>query len=239
MILLALDSASAACSVAIAGNGGKILAHRFEAMERGQAEALTPMIDAMLGEAGINAGALDAIAVTTGPGAFTGVRIGLSAARALGLATARPVLGFTTFEAVVEAQRKNRGEDILCVIESRRADYFVQMFDRDTVARTPPVALGVDAVVPYVAAHRGRHPESLAVCGDGAQRLMQSGIMDGVGTIDTAPAGPDALHVATLAYRRLLHHGPPPPGDRPSPLYLRPPDIRRPGNSQDLRKIRM
>jgi len=81
MILLAFDTATACCSAAV-WHDGRILAVREDAMERGHAEALAPMIEDAMREAGIAFAALDGIAVTVGPGAFTGLRIGLSMARA-------------------------------------------------------------------------------------------------------------------------------------------------------------
>ena len=83
MTLLAFDTASTACSAAVL-DGARILAQKFQAMERGQAEALVPMIGDVLTRAGLAVENLDIIAVTTGPGAFTGVRIGLAAARFFG-----------------------------------------------------------------------------------------------------------------------------------------------------------
>ncbi|MCB2100253.1 MAG: tRNA (adenosine(37)-N6)-threonylcarbamoyltransferase complex dimerization subunit type 1 TsaB, partial [Rhodobacterales bacterium] len=100
--LLALDSATGACSAAVRA-GGALVAHRFQAMARGQAEALMPMAAEVLAEAGLTATDLDGVAVTRGPGAFTGLRIGLSAARGLALAAGVPCLGVTTFQALAEA----------------------------------------------------------------------------------------------------------------------------------------
>ena len=100
--LLALDTAGTACSAAV-WCAGKVRARRFEVMARGQSERLVPMIEAVMSEAGIAYGALDAVAVTLGPGGFTGVRIGLATARALALAWARPIIGVSNFEALAAA----------------------------------------------------------------------------------------------------------------------------------------
>ena len=102
MKLLAFDTATTGCSAALF-LGGRLAAHQAAAMARGQSEALMPMIAEVLAEGGCSYGDLDALAVTVGPGAFTGLRIGLSAARGLALALAVPCAGVTTLEAVARA----------------------------------------------------------------------------------------------------------------------------------------
>lgn len=228
MILLGIDSASAACSAAVAGPDG-IRAHRFEAMQRGQAEALAPMIADVLDDAGLAATGLDAVAVTVGPGAFTGVRIGLSAARALGLAAAKPVVGVTTFAAIAGPWVGGEAGDILCVVESRRTDFFVQMFDGQTGNAGPPAALDGADVAAHVAAYRRSHGP-LTVIGDGAGRLIESGALRTCEPVAaTGNDLPDARHVCGAARRLIDTNGLPQLHERPSPLYLRPPDVRLPG----------
>lgn len=99
MIVLAVDTALDACSVAIV-RGDETLAALSEAMNRGQAERLAPMAREAASQAGVAFADIDRIAVTTGPGSFTGVRVGLSFARALALALNRPCVGVSTLEAL-------------------------------------------------------------------------------------------------------------------------------------------
>lgn len=99
MIVLGLDTALDACSVAIVRDG-KALASLSERMQRGQAERIAPLAKQAAAEAGISFADIDRVAVTTGPGSFTGVRVGLSFARALALALARPCIGVSTLEAL-------------------------------------------------------------------------------------------------------------------------------------------
>jgi tRNA threonylcarbamoyladenosine biosynthesis protein TsaB len=99
MIVLAVDTALDACSVAIVRDQ-IALATSSERMNRGQAERLAPMVREMAARAGIAFTQIDRIAATTGPGSFTGVRVGLAFARALALALSRPCVGVSTLEAL-------------------------------------------------------------------------------------------------------------------------------------------
>ena len=97
----------------------------------GQAEALLPLIDDVVREAGLTASGLDIVAVTTGPGSFTGIRVGIAAALGIALAADLPLIGVTSFEAVVETvpSEARAGRHLLVALESRRADLYVQFFD--------------------------------------------------------------------------------------------------------------
>ncbi len=97
MILVGIDTSLAACSACVYDSTkNKILAEERELMERGHAEALPPMVARVMVASGIQYGNLSRIAVTTGPGTFTGIRIGLSFARALGLSLNIKVVGIDT-----------------------------------------------------------------------------------------------------------------------------------------------
>ena len=108
MILLAIDTALASCSACVYDStNGKILAEERELMERGHAEALPPMVARVMAASGLGYGDLNRIAVTTGPGTFTGIRIGLSFARALGLALDIAVVCVDTPTALALAPSAN------------------------------------------------------------------------------------------------------------------------------------
>jgi tRNA threonylcarbamoyladenosine biosynthesis protein TsaB len=101
MKILSLDTSMAACSVAVIDTGSvPPLAEAFRAMERGHAEALAPMVAEVMQASGLEFRDLDRIAVTIGPGTFTGVRIGLSFARGAGLACGVPVIGIDSLSAI-------------------------------------------------------------------------------------------------------------------------------------------
>ncbi len=100
MLILAIDTALDACAAAVLDTTtSKVIALESQAMKRGHAEALMPLIARVMKESGVAFDALDRIAVTTGPGSFTGLRVGLSAARGIGLAAGKPVVGVTTLSA--------------------------------------------------------------------------------------------------------------------------------------------
>ena len=121
MLILALDTALAACSVALWGEG-RILAHKSEDMARGHSERLIPMVLEVMHEAGVGFAAVTQIAATVGPGSFTGVRIALAAARGLALARHVPLIGVTTLEVVAGVAQQ--GSDFggrYAVVDSNRA----------------------------------------------------------------------------------------------------------------------
>src|ERR1700749_3269007 len=100
MLILAIDTALEACAVALLDTGtSKVIASESQAMKRGHAEALMPMIARVMKESDLTFAALDRLAVTSGPGSFTGLRVGLSAARGIALAAGKPVVGITTLSA--------------------------------------------------------------------------------------------------------------------------------------------
>src|SRR5271156_3896962 len=100
MLILAIDTALDACAAAVLDTGtGQLIAQESQAMKRGHAEALMPLIGRVIAASGVAFASLGRIAVTTGPGSFTGLRVGLSAARGIALAANIPAVGVTTLAA--------------------------------------------------------------------------------------------------------------------------------------------
>lgn len=125
MRILALDVSVSGCAVCVMDSAsGAVWTCRMDT-ERGQAEMLIPMVDDIMTESGFALSALDCIAVTRGPGSFTGVRIGLSAARSLGLALNIPVLGFSTLDVLARGQEEI--DQTLFLIDTKRGDYYGQI----------------------------------------------------------------------------------------------------------------
>ena len=134
MRVLAIDTALTACSAAVldttSGNEGGIVAGESVSMSRGHAEALMPLIARVMEASGMAVGDLDRLVVTTGPGSFTGLRVGLSAARGLGVATRIPVVGVSTLSAYAAPYFRAAGEaPIIAVIDARHSQVYLQVFD--------------------------------------------------------------------------------------------------------------
>lgn len=131
MKILAMDSAHGTCSAAYF-NGEKVVSAIVKEMERGQAEYLIPMVRDVLKQAGASFKDVDAVAVTTGPGSFTGVRVGLAAADGIALAAGLPMIGVSVLEAL--AWKIFHGgaalEKVCLVLETKRDDFYVQRYCR-------------------------------------------------------------------------------------------------------------
>lgn len=208
MIVVALDTCFNACSVAIGTAGSTVWGERC-LMRQGHAEALLPMIEHVMARARIDWGDIDRIAVTHGPGTFTGVRTGLAAARALALARAIPAIGFSSLRAIPAA------EGTLVAIDAGRGRLFVQAIGTGRVEITPPQLLSVAE-----AASR-QTSCGLPVLGSGVALLHAAGFaIPEQALADPSDAEPDAAQLIELAVAAPLPEGP------PRPLYLREPDAK-------------
>ncbi|MGD9741161.1 MAG: tRNA (adenosine(37)-N6)-threonylcarbamoyltransferase complex dimerization subunit type 1 TsaB [Dongiaceae bacterium] len=214
--ILAFDSAGAAVSAALC-RGGVALAARSEPMERGHGERLLPLLKAVMAEAATGFDALDAIAVAVGPGRFTGLRIGVAAARGLALATGKPAIGIGSFEAAAAALAEGPARSaILVAIDSRREELFAQLFDRAGEAVGAPLVATPDAIAATLPAG------ALLVTGDGA-RLMERALAGrGDVRILAAALRPEILARRAEAALRQGHMEP------ARPIYLRAPDAKLP-----------
>ncbi len=124
-MILAIDTCLGACSAALT-EGGRLLAARSEPMDRGHQERLAPLVAEVVGAAGVAFGRIERIAVTTGPGSFTGLRVGLAFAKGLGLALERPVVGVGTLQAL--AASASEAGLVAAIVDARREQVYVQPF---------------------------------------------------------------------------------------------------------------
>ena len=214
MRILAVDTALGACSVVIADDETQ-LAHRFAVMERGHAEALAPMVEAAMKEAACDFASLERLAVTTGPGTFTGQRVGLAFMRGMRIALEIPLVGVTTLSVMAHQAMAESGRSVGVALHDARRDEVYLEF-AGAVKRAPCVVPFEQAVAQIAAI-----TQSCVLAGTAAARAHA--------TLPTARLSsvvqPDALWVARLA--RAL----PAPEAPPKPLYLRPPDAKLPVKS--------
>jgi tRNA threonylcarbamoyladenosine biosynthesis protein TsaB len=217
MHVLAIDTALEACAAAVLDTErGAIIAHESLDMVRGHAEFLMPLIARVLDRATLRFATLDRIAVTTGPGSFTGLRVGISAARGISLAAGKPAVGLSTLAAY--AAPLIAADDTLPVvsaIDARHDHIYLQVFGPG----------GRTIVAPRLASLR----EALRVAASGAPRLV------GTGAQMLARIWPAAEHPPTLVQTRRapnidwvawLGAAAAEPGSPPKPLYLRAPDAQ-------------
>ncbi len=178
-----------------------------------------PMVQTVMSEATLEYAALDAVAVTRGPGTFTGLRIGLAAARGLALAADLPLFGLTTLEVIAaEASEQLPDHPILVAIDARRGQVYAQLFEDDGFPIGEPQAMTLDAAAGLAGSDR------IVFAGDMAGQM--SALRDGLGVVAGGSGQPDAAVLARCAAHRRM----PGPGMTVSPLYLRAPDATLPGD---------
>ena len=239
--ILALDTALGACSVAI-WQDGRILASAHERRQTGHAEALMPMISKVCDEAGLALADIDLFAVTQGPGTFTGLRIGLAAARGLAQALDRPLIGFSTLETIgwgslAALPASPKMAHLVVVHDARRGEVYAQSFaiEQDSVgpalaAMSPPTLLEQDRVEAFLPT------KPTWLVGSGAALVAATLAGGRAAVVPDAPANPDAAVLAALAARRFDAGSTPHPRhylDTPplTPIYLRAPDAKLPGGA--------
>ncbi len=224
--VLALDAAGGACSAAL-WRDGVAVARRWEAMERGHAEVLMPMVEAVVADQGYEA--IDLLCVGTGPGGYTGLRIALAAARGLALATKLPILGIPNFDVHHQRARQTSPDGPLAVIlETRRADFYVQVYDADGAPSGEPEVFPL----PALEARLGALRSSVVLAGDAVDRFRNASTSADESWEWLEPQHADAAVLAELGAARmsLASHVP------PNPLYLRPPDVSSP--AADRQRLR-
>jgi tRNA threonylcarbamoyladenosine biosynthesis protein TsaB len=208
MLILGLDTCLSSCSVAVV-EGERTLAHTREVMARGHQERLAPMARAVMAEAGLPFHRLDRIAVTIGPGSFTGLRVGVAFAKGLALALDKPAVGIGTLEGLAaEADGL-----VFAAIDARRGQVYLQGFEDGRALMAPDALTAETAAARVAELSNGR---SFTLVGSGAPLLAD--LSPGARIIEAE--GCDAVQVARLSAARST--GP------LKPLYLRAPDAKLP-----------
>jgi tRNA threonylcarbamoyladenosine biosynthesis protein TsaB len=220
VILLALESATSVCSVALCDGAGEVLGHRRGERAPDQADRLIELLDDALRGAGLDYDALDVIAVNRGPGSFTGVRTGVAAARGLALALGRPVLAVNALEVLAAALGPQPAGTIVAALDARRGQVYVQSFDHRLAPRAAPSVSAPEEI------RLDDDAPPIRLVGNGAA-LIRAALPE-ASPIVSADAEVNALGVARRALARMAAGERARPGHAVQPLYLRPPDARLP-----------
>ncbi|MBK0019959.1 tRNA (adenosine(37)-N6)-threonylcarbamoyltransferase complex dimerization subunit type 1 TsaB [Brucella pseudogrignonensis] len=215
MKILALDTASSWCAAAVYDSGtNMVLAEISENIGKGHAEVLMDYIGQAMMQSGIAMAELDRVAVNVGPGSFTGVRIGVSAARGFALALDRPALGVSAFDALAsEIAISHPGQPVLVLLEAHRGEIYAQAFGADGMAITGPMVLAREEALALIQ----QQSSDTILAGSAAAALNETQ----AGSFSVARGEPTA-RIGTYAKLAALHE----PGEAPKPLYMRGPDVK-------------
>ncbi len=224
MRVLAIDTALAACSAAVLDTGdGGIVASESVPMTRGHAEALMPLLVQLMQGAGIDFRDIDRVVVTTGPGSFTGLRVGISAARGIALATGKPAVGLSTLAAYAAPHMAaDETVPVVAAIDARHAHVYLQVFGPGGRTHTAPRLSPLAEAVRAAAAARS------CIVGSAAQSVAA-----GLSDLDPSPTAVDARPAPDIAWVARMGAVVPEGKSPPKPQYLRAPDAQ-PQNAAQL-----
>jgi tRNA threonylcarbamoyl adenosine modification protein YeaZ len=235
MRLLAIDTGSEACSVGVA-DGVRTWA-RSEIVGRGHAEILMGLIESALVEAAIEVATLERIAVTVGPGSFTGLRVGIAAARGLALALGQTAVGIGTLAVHAEAARAIVGQrPVLAVLAAGRGELYGAIYDAGGVEVVAPQAATPETFAALLESHSPRTREAtLHAAGIDQQLILAGSGADLVLAALGRGTHPEVAHrnaVSDISALVRLARNAPSATASPRPLYLRPPDAKPQGAAQ-------
>jgi tRNA threonylcarbamoyladenosine biosynthesis protein TsaB len=220
--ILGIETALGACSVALL-DGNKITGHAHEKMKRGHAEALAPMTESVMCKTKNSYSNLERLAVTTGPGTFTGQRVGIAFVRAMALALKIPAVGVTTLDALSEqALQEEKADWALAVSDAKRGEVYLsaRALSGETLVAT--AIMTYEEAATLAKDKIESHGSNLVLAGTGAEILLPIFKSKGWNLQPAKVLQPDAIFVA------LLGAVMPTPKSSPKPLYLRAPDAKLP-----------
>jgi len=227
MRVLAIDCALDACAAAVFdSDAGTIVASETRIMARGHAEALMPLIARVMDEAEIEFRDLGRIAVTVGPGSFTGLRVGISAARGIALAARKPAIGLTTLAGLAAPHiAEDHTTPVVAAIDARHDHVYMQVFGPGGRTLLAP------RIVPLREAARAATAGPARIVGSAAALVIGSWPRGApLPALVDQRAAPDIAWVARLGAAASEAEGP------PKPLYLRAPDAQPQVASRLLRR---
>lgn len=213
MRILAIDTALANCAAAVLDDSLDMPCYveTSEEVGRGHAERLMAMIGEVMAESSTAFTDLDRVVVTTGPGSFTGLRVGLSVAKGFGLVLEKPVVGITTLAAIAR-HVASTGLDapLLVALEGKQDEVYCQLFDTEGQPMDEAAVRKIGMLADYL-------PQGTCVAGSAAVNVVQSlsALSARVVCEKGFPAIADVAHLGLVADPKLAVA---------SPLYLRPPD---------------
>jgi tRNA threonylcarbamoyl adenosine modification protein YeaZ len=218
MRILAIDTALEACSAAVLDTREGVLARESKPMTRGHAEALMPLVRRVVEQASVDFAALDRIAVTVGPGSFTGLRVGIAAARGIALAAGKPAVGITTLAAFAAPLfAVDESLPVVVAIDARHGHVYLQAYGPG----------GRTLVSPRLASLR----DVLRLCGaSGAPRLVGTAaalVASEWPARERPPLFVDQRGAPDIDWIAQLGAAAPESTEHPKPLYLRAPDAQR------------
>jgi len=226
--VLAFDTATPATAVALAGFGAKVLQARDDpppGRRPGHVRRLLPLIDSLLTRAGADFGELERIAVGTGPGTFTGLRIGIATARALAGAAGVPLVGVPTLLSLAVGARATMAglgaRHVLAVIDARRGEAFAAAWAQPAPGAAQAIATGAYGPTALARAVRGLDDGPILAVGDGAVEFRE--VLERSGAFVPAD-GSDVHRVSAAVHAELSRGLAPADPDHVRPQYIRLPD---------------
>jgi tRNA threonylcarbamoyladenosine biosynthesis protein TsaB len=221
VLILGIDTATEQISVALGGHEG-VIARVEVARGRRHAEILTPAIDFVCAQADIGLDELGLVAVDVGPGLFTGMRVGLAAAKALALALRVPMIGIPSLDLLAFPHRRS-DRVIVPVVDARKGEVFYAMYRQVPGGLQQVVAPTVGPIDDLVADLLARSQDALCL-GDGAHRY-RADILDGFHCEIADDLYPSAAPLVQLAHAKALREEWVTPAEI-APVYLRAPDAQ-------------